>query len=347
MKGKMVLFDLFISIYRHLPFNAYSALWGVMNNTQLPFPLSYATVWLYARVNGCNREEAEHSSLLEYKTVGEFFTRKLKPSVRPVCSISDVVSPADGKMTYAGIFDGPYLQQVKGIKYHLKTFIGPLDTIEPLKYIDLDTKEKSNLGNEPKTKEIDVIIDETGDMSNYTKTKDVPNQSDNKLESISPFLQTSPATALFECVIYLSPADYHRFHSPASWVVHKRRHFPGSLHSVAPAIVRKMPGLFHTNERVAYLGRWQHGFFAFVAVGATAVGSIHVNMDPDLNTNTMARKKSQCEEKVFETPVEVSKGEEFGHFKFGSTIVLLFEAPIELGFKMKSMSRVKVGQGLL
>ena len=49
---------------------------------------------------------------------------------------------------------------------------------------------------------------------------------------------------------------------------------------------RRFSGLFHTNERVALFGVWRHGFFSMTAVGATAVGSIIINGDTLLNTNT-------------------------------------------------------------
>jgi phosphatidylserine decarboxylase len=38
-----------------------------------------------------------------------------------------------------------------------------------------------------------------------------------------------PGHKLFFMVVYLAPGDYHRFHSPTSWVVERRRHFTGAL----------------------------------------------------------------------------------------------------------------------
>lgn len=72
---------------------------------------------------------------------------------------------------------------------------------------------------------------------------------------------------MYQCIIYLAPGDYHRFHSPTEWKPKIRRHFHGELLSVSPKIAKWVPGLFCINERALYIGQWEHGFFSFTAVG--------------------------------------------------------------------------------
>jgi phosphatidylserine decarboxylase len=107
--------------------------------------------------------------------------------------------------------------------------------------------------------------------------------------------------------------------------------------------------LFTLNERVVLLGRWRWGFFSYTPVGATNVGSIVVNFDKELRTNSLltdteadraaeaaasrGEPYSGFAEATYETASSIlgghalRKGEEMGGFQLGSTIVLVFEAP--------------------
>ena len=81
-----------------------------------------------------------------------------------------------------------------------------------------------------------------------------------------------------------------------------RRHFPGTLYSVSPKIVKMLPTSLLTNERVAWYGSWKYGTFIMVAVAATNVGDIQTGFDADVATNNRANITET--EKVYEKPLE-------------------------------------------
>ncbi|ALC47440.1 CG5991 [Drosophila busckii] len=169
------------------------------------------------------------------------------------------------------------------------------------------------------------------------------------------------STDLYQCVIYLAPGDYHRFHSPAAWQPQVRRHFSGELLSVSPKVASWLPGLFCLNERVLYMGKWQHGFFSYTAVGATNVGSVEIFMDSELKTNRWnglnvgAHPPSTYEYDELDLITKQSddkqvpkfvKGDLIGQFNMGSTIVLLFEAPKNFKFDIAAGQKIRVGESL-
>ena len=112
-------------LYQQMPLALASMLWGMVTSYHLPANFTYISIVLYANVTGCNIEEALEQDLSKYETLSHFFTRRLKAGVRPISTSSALVSPSDGKLTYSGPVEGAYLQQVKGVRYSLSTFLGP------------------------------------------------------------------------------------------------------------------------------------------------------------------------------------------------------------------------------
>ncbi len=132
---------------------------------------------------------------------------------------------------------------------------------------------------------------------------------------------------------YLSPRDYHRFHTPLAGRFRRVDYFPGSLWPVNAIGLRGVDRLFARNERIcAYFdvgagatggGRepeLESAEIALVAVGATMVGSIHLSFD-DLTSNLGHRRPEHRE--IGDHVPGFERGEQWGHFEFGSTIVML------------------------
>lgn len=359
-----------VTAYGALPLKALSRVWGKFNDITLPVWLRVPGFTLYSWVFGVNLDEMKDKDLKNYRNLSEFFYRELAPGARAI-SDAELVSPSDGKVLQFGQLVGDRIEEVKGMSYSLDAFLGAKSAPEP-KTVPGEELTEDELGRHQEFARINgisyTVDDIMGNEKTDTDAKQVGDAADDKanpqadLKALVPDWQTlSQSKDLFYCVIYLAPGDYHRFHSPTSWVVQLRRHFVGELFSVAPFIQSRVYDLFCLNERVALLGKWKYGFFSMTPVGATNVGSITINFDKFLKTNTkyiedegkkVRTRRNTCYEATYSSAspllrgFPLTKGNEIGGFHLGSTVVLVFEAPESFTFTLKKGQQIKMGEAL-
>jgi phosphatidylserine decarboxylase len=197
----------------------------------------------FAKLYGIAVHEAE-KELGQYRTLNEFFTRRLKPGSRAIHhGDRSLVSPVDALITGAGSINQGTMLSVKGQDY----------TIEEL------------LGRTPRA---------ASNMNGYFY------------------------------VLYLSPTDYHRIHSPIEGDVMEREHLKGKVYPVNDFGLTVMTRVLSRNERLVTYIKHGGGEVAVVKVGAMNVSSIRY-VEPQRN--------------------RLAKGDELAYFEFGSTVVLLVE----------------------
>jgi phosphatidylserine decarboxylase len=217
----------------------------------------------FARSYGIPLSDAE-KEWTDYATLNEFFTRRLKPDLRPIATApAALVSPVDARITGMGPIADGQLLQIKGQDY-------PLDEL---------------LNHSPR-------------MVNYRHG--------------------------YFLVLYLSPTDYHRIHSPANGRILEKEHIPGRVYPVNEFGLRYMKRVLSRNERLVTYLHTAYGEVAVVKVGALNVSSI-VYANP--------------------LPEQLRAGDELAYFKFGSTVVLLLENGIfEPRPDLMTGSTVKMGE---
>ncbi|MFS0840036.1 archaetidylserine decarboxylase [Paenibacillus sp. 1P03SA] len=228
-------------------------------------PLSRSLIPWFAKSYGIPVEEAE-KAIGEYATLNEFFTRRLKPGLRPVdTDPAALVSPVDAVITGYGPVEAGQMLSVKGQDY----------TVEEL------------LNRSPRT-------------INYEKG--------------------------FFMVLYLSPTDYHRIHSPVTGEILEKEHVPGKVYPVNEFGLRHMTRVLSRNERLITVMEHEAGEIAVVKVGALNVSSIQY---------------------VEGLPSHLQAGDDLAYFEFGSTVVLVTEngiltprSDLQVGSKVRMGERI-------
>ncbi|WP_457749179.1 phosphatidylserine decarboxylase [Sulfurimonas sp.] len=139
--------------------------------------------------------------------------------------------------------------------------------------------------------------------------------------------------------LYLSPKDYHRYHIPMNLQVLKAVHIPGKFYPVNIPSLKKRINLFIENERVVLLCQTQEGKkFYIILVSALNVGVMKISFEPRIQTNASVKNEQVYQ---FEN-LYLDKGDDFGCFEMGSTIVILAQKEM-LELLVKHNEKVKFG----
>ncbi len=209
---------------------------------------------------------------------------------------------------------------------------------------------------------VDGIVSQVGNINNAQIV-----QAKNHNYSVKQLLANNEKASEFSdgffTTIYLSPKDYHRIHMPYNGKLIAMDYIPGDLFSVNKKTAQSVDGLFARNERVVCYFATEFGVCAFILVGAIFVGSIQTVWHGQINPIREAELNSKptsiltritpfwCVKQVQHfnyqnQNIQLKKGEEFGRFDMGSTIIMLMSNTNQI-FNLTKDVAVRVGQNLV
>lgn len=107
-----------------LPQHGLSRLAGYFARSQTPW-IRRAFIQVFSRAYGVDLSEAGRSSLNDYDSFNDFFTRELRTDARPIATDPlALLCPADGIISQAGRLTDDKLIQAKGTRYSLGSLTG-------------------------------------------------------------------------------------------------------------------------------------------------------------------------------------------------------------------------------
>jgi phosphatidylserine decarboxylase len=145
----------------------------------------------------------------------------------------------------------------------------------------------------------------------------------------------------FFTTFYIPLSNYHRVHSPLDGTVSTLIHKPGRVFPLHEIATEKIRRIFTKNERLISIIDTPSGKCALCMIGAMNFAKMSVNFEPII-THKVRRKlfvKSYTTDKP-----QVHRGDEFGRFMSGSTVILLFEKEMFNPDSLRAGNHVKMGQ---
>ena len=146
---------------------------------------------------------------------------------------------------------------------------------------------------------------------------------------------------------YLSPSDYHRVHMPCDATLRKMVYVPGELFSVNPFLAEHVPNLFARNERLICEFETEFGPMVQILAGATVTASMSTVWAGVVNPPRPDEVVEYHYNTEGEGVIRLSKGEEMGAFRLGSTVINLFpKGAVALEPQLQAGEKTRMGEKL-
>ena len=280
-----------------------------------------------------------------YASLNALFTRRLLSPREIAADETAFISPSDGVIFESGTCADLRAFSVKGCKYSLSELLGR--TFAASESGGADTRHDiKNLNDAADAAQAKIRGDESGATyaASGVRAEIYSDESGASCETSAEDAQCCKNTSgvnLSYANIYLSPRDYHHYHAPCDLSVLQALYIPADLYSVAKKFLLKIPNLYAKNERVILKCKMRNGGILWmVFVGALNVGKMRFDFDARIQTNACANRAEALYE--YEN-LDFKKGDHFGNFELGSTIVLVAQSEF-LKFEIPADTSVKFGQ---